>query len=137
MPDGLNATIGQGAAGLPQNFELAAGSGLILKITVFDEAGIAVPLAGTQAIVWRLGRDARSPAVLSKALANGVTIITDQAAAGQANCGRVDVTITPAESAGLVGEYLHECRLTDAAGQVARIFYGRGFVARALPEMEP
>jgi hypothetical protein len=27
MPDGLNATIGQGAAGLPQNFELAAGAG--------------------------------------------------------------------------------------------------------------
>lgn len=132
MPDGLNATIGQGAAGLPQNFELAAGSGLILKVTVFDEMGTPVPLAGAQAIVWRLARDARSPAVLTRSMGSGVAIITDQAGAGQANCGRVNVTITPAESAGLIGEYVHECRLTDATGQVARIFYGRGYVARAL-----
>lgn len=132
MPDGLSATFGSGHSGLPQNFELAAGAGLILKVTVFDEAGEPVPLAGTSAIVWRLARDARSPAALTMELGSGVTILTDQAGTGQANCGRVNVTITPTDSAALVGEYVHECRLTDAAGQVTRIFYGRGFVSRAL-----
>lgn len=137
MSDRLSATIGQGAAGLPQNFDMAAGTGLILKVTVFDEAGTAVPLAGTAAIVWGLARDARSAPVLVKSMGSGVTIITDQAAEGQPNCGRVDVQIDPADSAGLLGEYVHDCRLQDAQGRASRIFYGRGFIAPAPIGWEP
>ncbi|MCP5385952.1 MAG: hypothetical protein H6916_03935 [Novosphingobium sp.] len=129
MSDGLNATIGQGSARLPQNFTMAAGDRRVLKVTVFDEAGDPVPLAGTTAVTWKLGRTARSVPVVSKGLGDGVTLATDQAAAGQANCGRLDVLIDTADSADLIGEYLHECRMTAADGTPTRIFYGRVFVS--------
>ena len=134
MSDGLSATIGQassgqGSARLPQNFTLAAGDQRVLKVTVFDEAGEPVPLAGTSAVTWKLGRTARSNPALTKELGSGITIAATNAAAGQANCGRLDVTITAADSADLIGEYVHECRLIDAAGSPVRIFHGRVFVA--------
>lgn len=132
MSDGLSATIGQGSARLPQNFTLSAGAGLILKITVFDEAGDPIPLAGTQSVTWKLARTARSASVLSKTLGAGATIITDDAAQGGANCGRLDVQIDAADSADLDGEYFLDCRLLDANGDTSRIFYGRGFIAPGL-----
>lgn len=133
MSDGLSATIGQGSARLPQNFTMSAGAGLILKITVFDEAGAPLPLAGTQAVTWKLARSARSTtAVLTKTLGDGATVITDDAAEGGANAGRLNVQIDPADSAGLAGEYFHECTLQDADGDLSRIFYGRGFVAPSI-----
>lgn len=132
MSNGLSATIGQGSARLPQNFKLSAGSGLILKITVFDDAGVPVPLAGTQSVTWKLGRTANSSPVLTKTLGAGATIITNDAGLGGANCGRLDVRIDAGDSAVLNGEYFHDCRLLDAAGDTSRIFYGRGFVSPGL-----
>ena len=132
MSDGLSATIGLGSAKLPQNFTLSAGAGLILKITVFDEAGDPIPLAGTQSVAWKLARTARSAAVLTKTLGNGATIITDDAGQGGTNCGPLNVQIDAADSADLDGEYFHDCRLVDVAGDTSRIFYGRGFVTPGL-----
>lgn len=132
MADGLSATIGQGAARLPQNFNLSAGSGLILKITVFDDAGTPIPLAGTQSVTWKLARTARSAPVLTKTLGSGATIITSDAGLGGANCGRLDVQIDAGDSAALDGEYFHDCRLLDQQGDTSRIFYGRGFIAPGL-----
>lgn len=132
MPDNLSATVGQGSARLPQNFTLSAGAGLVLKITVFDDAGEPIPLAGTQSVTWKLARSVRSAPVLTKMLDAGATIITDDAAQGGANCGRLDVQIDAADSAVLDGEYFHDCRLVDAAGDTSRIFYGRGFIAPGL-----
>lgn len=132
MADRLSATIGQGSARLPQNFTLSAGAGLILKVTVFDDAGNPVPLAGTQSVIWTLARTPRSATVLTKALGDGVTIATENAGQGGANCGRLDVRIDAADSLELDGEYFHDCRLIDAAGDASRIFYGRGFIAPGL-----
>ncbi len=133
MSDGLSATIGQGSARLPQNFTIPAGTGLILKITVFDEGGEPLPLAGTQGVTWKLARSARSATVvLSKTLDDGVTLIADDAEQGGANAGRLNVQIDPADSADLDGEYFHECTLQDADGGLSRIFYGRGFVAPSI-----
>lgn len=116
----------------PQNFEMAAGDSKVLKVTVTDEAGSALPLAGTSSVVWRMARTARSLPVLSKTIADGVTIITDQAAQGEANCGRIDIRIESAESAPLDGEYFHDCHLVDATGAHSTIFYGRIFVSPNL-----
>lgn len=132
MSDALSGTIGQPAgqasARLPQNFTLAAGDRRVLKVTVFDETGAPLPLADASLATWSLGRTDRSTPVLTKTLEDGVTLATVQAAAGQANCGRLDVLITPADTADLIGEYFHECRVTAADGTTARIFYGRVFV---------
>lgn len=132
MADGLSGTIGQGSARLPQNFTLSAGAGLILKVTVFDGAGNPVPLAGTQSVIWTLARTPRSATVLTKTLGEGVMVATADAGQGGANCGRLDVQLDAADSTALDGEYFHDCRLIDAAGDASRIFYGRGFIAPGL-----
>lgn len=113
---------------LPQNFAMLAGDSKVLKVTVVDETGSPLPLAGTQSVTWRLGRTARSTPVLSKTLAGGVTIIATDAGAGQANCGRMDVRIDTADSDPLDGEYVHDCQIVDAAGARATIFHGRAVI---------
>ena len=132
MSDGLSATIGQGSARMPQNFIMSAGDARILKVTVFDENGDPLPLAGATVVIWKLARTARSTPVVTKELNDGVTIITDAAAAGEANCGRLDVVIDTADSAPLDGEYVHDCRVVPANGAASRIFHGRVFVSPSL-----
>lgn len=112
----------------PQNFEVTAGDRKVLRVTVKDDNGNPVPLAGTQAVDWRLSRTQGSPEVLAKSLANGITIETDQAGDGEANAGRLDIVLTEADTLNLVDQYYHFCRLTDADGNPCAIFYGRGDV---------
>jgi len=111
---------------LPQNFRATAGEGVVIKITVFED-GIPVAITDAQAVVWKMARTARSTALITKTLGAGVVIIPDQAAAGQPNAGRVDVTLDPAETAPLDGEYYCECFMTAADGAVSRIYFGRPF----------
>lgn len=116
----------------PQNFSLFAGDAKTLKVTVFDEDGDPIPLAGVQAVTWRLARTARSVPVLTKTMGAGVTVIADDADEGGANCGRLDVVIESADSDPLDGEYVHECQIVDASGARSAIFYGRANVAPSL-----
>ncbi|WP_298399524.1 hypothetical protein [Sphingobium sp.] len=116
----------------PQNFSLFAGDAKTLKVTVFNEEGDPIPLAGVQAVTWRLARTARSVPVLTKTIGAGVTVIADDAAEGGANCGRLDVVIESADSDPLDGEYVHECQIVDASGARSAIFYGRANVAPSL-----
>lgn len=38
----------------PQNFAVLAGDSKVLKVTVTDENGVPLPLAGTLSATWRL-----------------------------------------------------------------------------------
>lgn len=138
MPDGsYSSIIGKAIGGVPQNFVMASGSHLMLKVTVFNNDGHPTPLTNVDAAVWRLTRDNRSAPLLTKTIGQGVTIITDQAAAGQVNCGRLNVLISASESADLVGEYLHECSVSVGSTWTGRIFHGRAWVDPSLPIAEP
>lgn len=116
----------------PQNFAMLAGDSKVLKVTVVDETGTPLPLAGTQSVTWRMARTARSTPVLSKTLASGVTLIADAAALGGVNCGRLDVRVESADSGPLDGEYFHDCQIVDASGARSTIFYGRANVTPNL-----
>ena len=117
----------------PQNFQMNAGDSKRLKITLVDEADIPIPLNGVQTIEWSLARSVRGDAALVKSLANGgVVLITDQAGVGEVNCGRYDVLINHADSVALAGEYLHFCKLKDAAGAAQTVFRGRVQVERVI-----
>lgn len=116
---------------LPQNFVATSGERVVIKITVMED-GVPVPIATAQEIVWKLGRTARSAPAVSKSLGQGIFIITDQAGAGEANAGRVDVTLGPQETAALDGEYYCDCFMTAANGIITRIYFGRAFFAPRL-----
>lgn len=153
MADGyFSRIIGHGTPHLPANFRVPSGSCFMLKVTVVDETGAPTPLrlpeAGqgldgrVLAAVWTLARDAKSPPLLTKTMDQGVTIITEDAGAGEANCGRLDVLITAEDSADLRGEYFHNCHLKEGTGQgedgwIGRIFYGRAWFEPALIIAEP
>lgn len=109
----------------PQNFAVLAGDSKVLKVTVTDENGVPLPLAGTLSATWRLARSRRGADLLTKALGSGVTILTDQAAAGEANCGRLNILISSADSEALDGEYFHDCQIVDATGAQSTVFFGR------------
>jgi hypothetical protein len=116
----------------PQNFELSSGDSKILKVTVVDENGDPLPLAGSQSVNFRLSRSRRSPTVLEKELNDGVTIIATDAGAGQANAGRLDIRLEAADTEPLDGEYYHECKVVDQTGATTTIFFGRANIKRNL-----
>jgi hypothetical protein len=116
----------------PQNFNVRAGDSKVLKVTVTDENGVPLPLAGTQSATWRLARSARGTDILTKTISNGITILTDQAAVGEPNCGRLNVLISSADSEALDGEYFHDCQIVDATGATSTVFYGR---VNAIPNL--
>ena len=122
MSDKLSATIAQGEPRAPQNFALAAGEGMVLKVTIFDEEGEPLDLAGTTAVEWKLARTARSSApILTKTLDDGIALVEDET-------GRLDVQLDPADTADLDGEYYHTCFVVTADGRTSQVFYGRPYV---------
>lgn len=109
----------------PQNFSMSRGNNKLLKVTVTDETGTPIDVRLSSAVVWRLARSARSANVLSKVKDAGVTILTTNAAVGEANCGRMDINLDDSDTVNLDGEYYHDCILTDQAGTKTTIFHGR------------
>lgn len=105
---------------LEQNFETFSGNDVVLVVTVEDaDAGDGSPLnlAGAQEVIWALAKRANATAILTKTLGDGVEI-TDAAA------GEVEVTLTSADLEPLRGDYYHEMRVTNSAGQKATVMYG-------------
>lgn len=110
---------------VPQNFAMKSGDTKTMEVTVRDANGVPVPLAGTSAVTWRLARTPRSTPALTKTLGSGVTVLTNQAGAGDVNCGRLNILILHTDSDPLDGEYFHDCHLVDASGAHSTIFQGR------------
>lgn len=153
MADGyFSKIIGHGTPHLPANFRVLSGSHFMLKVTVVDETGEPTPLRLPEVgvgldgrllgAVWTLARDSRSAPLLTKTIDQGITIITEEAAEGEANCGRLNVLITADDTADLRGEYFHNCHLIEGTGQgeegwTGRIFYGRAWFEPALISAPP
>lgn len=116
----------------PQNFAMMAGDSKVLQVTVKDEAGVPLPLAGIASATWRLARSRRGVDLLTKTMGSGVTIITENAAANEANCGRLNILITAADSEALDGEYFHDCQIVDATGAASTVFFGRANITPNL-----
>ena len=110
---------------IPQNFTMRSGDSKTLEVTVRDSNGVPIALAGTASAEWKLARTARSTAALTKTISNGITLLTDEAAAGEANCGRMNIFISHTDSEALDGEYVHDCLHVDGSGAHSTIFHGR------------
>jgi hypothetical protein len=103
---------------MAEDFTMYAGDDKRLEVTVLDEDGVAVTLAGAQAIKWKLAKSPRSAVIASHSLVDGNVSVIDAAA------GRFNVLIDPADTESLSGLYYHEAELTDSAGNVGTCMAG-------------
>ena len=111
-----------------QNFEMRSGDDRVLKVTVTDaDAGGLKNLTGAT-IVWRLSRKIGGPAVITKQSGGQgieIPVGTD---------GVFEVTLAPADTAGLRGDFVHEAEVTDSDGKKATVTVGRLTIHRDMIE---
>lgn len=99
-----------------QNVSLAAGDNMVITVTV-TQAGSAKNLTGATAINYKAYPLNSSTAVITKALLSGVTVTN---AAG----GIFTVTLAPADTTALCGDYRHEAEITDVSGNISTVMTG-------------
>lgn len=99
------------------NLKFVQGDSKVLRVTAKTSAGVAVNLAGASGIRYRLAKSVKGTALIDKAMGTGIAI-TDAAN------GVLEVTLLPADTVALKGEYLHELELVDADGNVVTVFQG-------------
>jgi len=108
------------------DFIMWAGDDKTLQVTVQDSSGDPVDITGATAIRWQLSKSAtKRPALIEKALLDGVTVIS-------APGGRFDVTLEPEDTEDLKGDYYHEAELIDSGGRVATVLTGTATINPAL-----
>lgn len=107
---------------MSQDFTLVSGDTLALEIVITDPTGAAVDLTTAAAITWLLiDRRTRQP-VITKTLADGITV-------GEIYQNVIIVNLAPADSAALAGLYAHELEVRDHAGGVWTPVQGMAQVA--------
>lgn len=99
-----------------QDVSAKSGDTIRLEITVKDGAA-AKNLTGCSA-AWRMAASYAGPALVSKTTAAGISI-TD------APAGKLIVTLEPADTADLKGDFVHELEIVDGSGAKATALDGR------------
>ena len=99
-----------------QNFTMRSGDSKKLNITVTDGAGAAKDLTGAT-MIWRLAVRKHATSEISKATASGIAFVSEVS-------GIAQVTIDPADTAGLDGDYYHEAQVTDSSGDIETVMVG-------------
>jgi len=94
-------------------------------VTVKDAAGAVVNITGATG-AFGIGKLDSSGNPKGSSLAAPAVAVTDGAA------GTLSVTLVPANTAPLSGDYWHELQLTDAAGKVSTVLYGTLSVQKDL-----
>ena len=103
---------------ISQNFVMWQGEDKTLRIPIVDGDGDPVNLTGST-VRWEMFKPTADP-VAVKTTGDGITLYN---AAGT-NDG-IQIEIDPADTTDVTdGEYSHECRVTDGAGNKAVVFVG-------------
>jgi hypothetical protein len=96
-------------------FEMVAGDSQSITVTVVDETGAAVSLVGaTVKYVIKTDVKAATNALLITSATSAITILSNT----------FTITLTPANTAGLAGEYYHEAEVTLLDTRVFTAFVG-------------
>ena len=93
-----------------------AGDTITINTQVLNPDGSPFDLSGVTGINYVLASGYGQPAMVTKTLGNGITITA-------ATSGMYTVTLAPADTAGLVGNYLHASTLLTS-GNVNTVFSG-------------
>jgi len=113
------------ALGAQHDFSMHSGDDLVLEVTVKDAAGTVVDISGASG-TFGIGKLDSSGNPKGSSLAAPAVAITDGAA------GKLSVTIVPANTESLAGDYWHELQLTDAATKISTVLYGTLTVQKDL-----
>lgn len=122
------------ALGNQADFDMHSGDNRKLEVTVQSAAGTPVDITGAT-FKWQLSKlDAEGAIPLPKSETpilqkdngglGGVAIITP-------GSGRVDVTLIPADTAALRGEYYHELQMV-LGGITSTVLFGKATIYRDL-----
>ncbi|RMG96176.1 MAG: hypothetical protein D6706_10635 [Chloroflexi bacterium] len=96
-----------------QNFTMWSGDSKLIQVMVTDSAGNSVALAGAT-IEYVIKDSVNGTTRVSKSTSNGITI----------SGNTFTITLDPADTAGLSGQYYHEAQITDVAGNVSTALVG-------------
>jgi hypothetical protein len=108
------------------NFEMHQGDTKRLAVSVTDPDGTAVSLVSVQSVRWWVAKKVTSTSrLIEKALASGITVTN-------AAEGKLVITLSPADTAQLAGDYYHELEVIDSAGDIGTVLRGTLTVVRAL-----
>ena len=96
------------------DIELKAGDSYDIVLTVTEEDGSPTPLNEVD-VFWFMTVAWHRLPTLEKTLGQGV----------QAEDGEITITVDPADTAALRGDYWHQCRVRDAIGQEYTVASGK------------
>jgi hypothetical protein len=100
-----------------QNFTMYQGDTKIVDVTTYDEVGAVLNL--TDGILnWVFYKRYPENIVLTKTTASGIALIDP-------TNGIFRMTLNPADTEGLLGEYNHECELTDTSNNISTLLVGK------------
>lgn len=107
---------------MTQNVTMYSGDSKTLTISIVDSDGAAIDVSTAAAVVYAIADSSRGPALVTKTLADGVSV------AGST----VTVTLEPDDTEDLAGVYYHELQITDDVGHVDTAMSGTITVRRDL-----
>ena len=99
-----------------QNLEVYQGKDKLIDATIYDTAGAELDISGST-FEWVVYRPTSGEIVLTKTVGSGITII-------DAPNGLIRITLVPDDTLTLLGNYNHECELTDATSKIDTVFTG-------------
>lgn len=108
-----------------QNFAMKSGDSAVLELMVTGPDGQPLDLTGA-ALTWGLGTIGAPPLVTKTSGGGGGVLVEDPAT------GLALVSLAPADTAGLAGNYAHELQVVAADGAVSTPLAGTAHILADL-----
>lgn len=98
------------------DFTMFSGDTKIIQVTVQDDTGAAVDVSSPMVIIWQLSRKVTSPALITKSIGLGISVINGP-------LGQFQIMLAPADTAALKGDYYQEIEINDN-GAISTVLSG-------------
>jgi len=107
------------------DFTMTAGDTKVLSVTVTEKSdGSATDITGA-VIAWKIAQSLRGGVLLSKSTPADITITSGTG-------GIFAITVDPADTASLLGDYYHEAQVTFSTGEISTVLKGKMTVEPGL-----
>jgi len=107
------------------DFTMTAGDTKTLSVTVTEKADASATDISGAVIAWKLAQTLRGGVLISKSTVSGISITSGSG-------GTFDITIDPADTASLLGDYYHEAQVTFSTGEISTVLKGKMTVEPGL-----
>jgi hypothetical protein len=99
-----------------QNLEIYQGKDRVIDVIVYDGYGVPLDITGST-FNWVVYRPTPGTIVLNKTTTSGISLTVPAS-------GRMEITLDPADTQNLLGQYNHEGEITTPTGKQDTIFTG-------------